>query len=179
MTSLVALLTLLLAGAFLYSLRMKKSVDALELRLRQAARELKRHPEPYAALETVVDLDWELIDQGGDAREGRVEGVDSCPGQSGYSVVTSQLVLDAWPNPAQVASCTANPPAPAPPEMKCPAGCVQVMTHVWHSWEAYRHAVTDQIKLNCNTFAQYHCMKPDDPARHTPPRQEHPHGPRR
>ena len=79
-----------------------------------------------------------------------------------------------WPNPAQIAACAQNPPPPARPLFECPGDCVLVQTHVWHGWDVVRHRKNRQLKLNCNTFAQYHCKKPDDPEREKPPRPHHP-----
>lgn len=92
-------------------------------------------------------------------------------------MATRQQVIPNWPNGAAIAACAANPPPPDGAVWKCADDCVQVMTHIWRGWMVVRHQRTGQLKLNCETFAQFHCKKPSDPDVEKPPVEGHPDGP--
>lgn len=120
---------------------------------------------------------WKVIAQGGDNRSGKFRNLGFCPCESGYTVNTNQVIINAWPNPAQVAACVAGPPAVKAPEWKCKDDCINVLTHVWHGWDVVQDQNNRQLKFNCNTFGQYHCKQPTDPDAEKPPKEGHPDDP--
>jgi hypothetical protein len=148
--------------------RRRRADDALITIVRPS---LRHSDLPVADL---FDDDAELVDTGGDTSEGMIGRLGWCPCQSEYTVVTRQLNFNARPNKAQIAAACANPPPPAAAEWKCPEDCVQVLTHVWHGWLLFKLKPNKGFLLNCSTFGQYHCKKPDDPDRNKPPHEGSP-----
>lgn len=159
----------------LFGWRQRKIASGLRQRLHLAAPYLVRSGAPFEEIEPLFDfLKWKVIAQGGNTNPGKFGGLGNCPCQKEYTVATNQVILNAWPNPAQVAACAANPPAPEAALWRCPDDCVQVMTHIWHGWTVVQNVQNGQILFNCHTFAQYHCKRPDDPDRNRPPRTTDP-----
>lgn len=113
--------------------------------------------------------EWRHVAGGGDNDEGNIGGRGRCPCQKEYTVATRRTWYLRPPNRLRRQACLLNPPAPAPAEWKCAEDCVQVMTHVWHGWTLVRSRWTGIYQLNCHTFAQYHCKRPDDPDVERPP----------
>ncbi|MBI3998269.1 MAG: hypothetical protein HY355_04485 [Armatimonadetes bacterium] len=169
------LLLALSLALIVYGWIQRKTAAELRRRLHLAAPYLVRSGAPFAEIEPLVNFPiWKVIGRGGNLNPGKIGGLGLCPCQMEYTVANNQVILAAWPNPAAVAACVANPPAPDAAEWECPDDCVQVMTHLWRGWEAVQNVQNGQIRLNCYTFAQYHCKKPDDPDRHKPPRPTDP-----
>ncbi len=152
-----------------------RKAATLRQRLLMAAPYVIRSGAPFGVLAPIIQPDdWKVLAQGGNTKPGEFGGINNCPCQKEYTVATQQVVLNAWPNPAQVAACAANPPAAEAPSWKCADDCVQVMTHRWHGWVVYQGIRTGQIVFNCDTFAQYHCKKPNDPDRDKLPKPSDP-----
>lgn len=178
MTALVVLLAAAVAGLAVVIWRLSGRTRMLRQWLELAAPYIVRSGAPFEEIEPFLwPVRWKVVAEGGNTNPGTFGGLGFCPCQSEYTVATNQIVINAWPNPAQVAACTANPPPPAPAEWECPEDCVQVMTHLWHGWMVVQNIQTGQLKFNCHTFAQYHCKKPNDPDRDKPPRPMHPDEP--
>ena len=118
--------------------------------------------------------DWVYVESGGNNQGGNIGGIGLCPCQKEYTVTTRQTFHPQKPNLQQLQGCLNNPPPETPPTWRCPDDCVQVMTHRWRGYDLFRNVKTGQYLLNCHRFAQYHCKKPDDPARDTPPLEEPP-----
>jgi len=146
---------------------------AQELRkwLLQAAPYVKRSGAPFAEIEPILFFsDWEVIEEGGDNVPGEIGNLDDCPCQKEYTVNTVQTSTgNNPPTKKQKEDCLKNPPPTDPPEWKCPDDCVQIMTHRWTGYTVVKNKKTGEHRLNCNRFAQYHCKKPDDPAKDDPP----------
>ena len=172
-----ARVVLAIAGAVLAAAawRAHRRAADLQRRFARAAPYLVRSGAPFEEIAPLANAaDWVLVATGGNNNQGNTGPYGRCPCQSEYTVNVAFTPINAWPNPAQVAACAANPPPPDPPEWKCAEDCVQVMTHVWHGWDVFRNAKTGQLRFQCNTYAQYHCKKPDDPARDDPPQPTDP-----
>ena len=170
-------LVLAVAGIAVVARSLRK-VEDLRRRLTLAAPYMIRSGAPLEEIQPIFAAEeWEMIGSGGNTNPGNTGNIDMCPCQSEYTVATQQVVINVFPNPAQVAACAANPPAPAAPTLKCADDCVQVMTHLWRGFTVVRNVNTGQIKFNCHTFAQYHCKKPDDPERYRPPKLTDPNDP--
>lgn len=121
--------------------------------------------------------EWVLVDKGGNNNGGDLDGFGECPCQHDYTVATLQVRFPARPNAAQIAAITFNPPAADTTYVQeCVADCVNVMTHIWHGWNLFKNNATGRFLLNVNTFAQFHCKKPNDPDVGKPPKKEHPSG---
>jgi hypothetical protein len=129
-------------------------------------------------LDILEDLDeWELLQRQGDD-EGIFDGLGRCPCRRFYTSNTVQSQLNAWPNPAAIAQCNNNlPPVKAPDKKMCDDDCVEVLTHVWFGWSAWRSKKNGQLMFHCSSFGQYHCKKPNDPDRNKPPLPYHPKHP--
>ena len=169
------LLLVLAAALAAFSWMQWRRAEALRQRLQMAAPYIVRSGAPFEEIAPLIQPDdWKTIAQGGNNKPGQFGGIDNCPCMKQYSVATQQVVLNAWPNPAQVAACAANPPAAKAPLWNYTDDCVQVMTHIWHGWRVAQGIKTGQLVFNCHTFAQYHCKKPDDPDRNKPPRPTDP-----
>lgn len=152
---LLSLLVVLVAALAAFSWVLWRRYGALTQRLQMAAPYIVRSGAPFEEIAPLVNfLDWKVIAQGGNTKPGRFGGRHNCPCQSEYTVATQQVVINAWPNPAQVAACAANPPAAQAPDWTCPDDCVQVMTHIWHGWMVVQNIKTGQMRFNCETFAQ-------------------------
>jgi hypothetical protein len=119
---------------------------------------------------------WQLVASGGNTNAGVTGGLGNCPCQKEYTVKTIQVVFPARPNAAQIAAATFNKPAPDKPAFPCKDNCVNVMTHIWHGWLLFQDTVTGQCLLNNETFAQFHCKKPNDPDVEKPPKENDPGG---
>ena len=158
--------------------RLRSQTDELRRRLSDAGPFLIRSGKPFEILEPLLNFgEWVQIASGGQNKPGKIGGKNLCPCQSEYTCETDQVVINAWPNPQQVAACNANPPAPEAAGWDCKEDCVQVMTHIWHGFSVVKSQITGQLRFNCNTFAQYHCKKPTDPERDKPPKPRHPDDP--
>ena len=150
----------------------------LRHQLTRAIALLQRHGVAKKKVQPLLDgLQWIVIATGGNTKPGNTGNFGSCPCQSEYTVATVQTPLNAWPNPAALNNCAQNLPPPQPAEIPCQKDCVQVMTHIWHGWMVVQNAKTGALILNCDTFAQYHCKKPNDPDRNRPPRHTDPNDP--
>jgi len=122
-------------------------------------------------------LAWVLVDKGGNNNDGDMNGLGECPCQHDYTIAYIQVRFPARPNAAQIAAITFNPPAPDTTNVEeCVAGCVNVMTHIWHGWHLFKNNATGNFLLNSKTYAQFHCKKPNDPDVGKPPKKEHPSG---
>jgi hypothetical protein len=153
-------------------------VAVLQSQLSVAVRGLIRRGATFAEVGGLLGIgDWVQIAQGGNTKPGIIGGLDQCPCQKEYTVATNQVAINAWPNPAQVNACNNAPPAAEKPGFKCADNCIQVMTHLWHGWTVMQNTKTGQILFNCETFAQYHCKKPDDPDVNKPPIPTDPNDP--
>jgi hypothetical protein len=119
---------------------------------------------------------WKHIASGGNTKAGVTGGFGNCPCQKQYTVATIQVVFPARPNAAQIAAATFNKPAPDKLVVHCEDNCVSVMTHIWHGWVLLQDTVTGQFLLNNETFAQFHCKKPNDPDVEKPPKENDPGG---
>lgn len=110
--------------------------------------------------------DWVELANGGDNRAGTFEGMDNCPCRRTYTCATDTIALNAWPNPNPnpINQFPWNAPKPKAEPWDCPGDCVVVCTRIWRGWSVWKDTTTGNIQLNINTFAQYHCKKPDDPA---------------
>jgi len=120
---------------------------------------------------------FRLIRKSPNARPGFFANFGRCPCQSTYTVNTVQQRFANMPNQAQLNACLANPPPPRAEPWACPGNCVLVRTHVWSGWKLYRDVRLGGFLLNCNTYAQYHCKDPEDPARNDPPKTDPPDPP--
>ena len=144
---------------------LNKRVALLLGRLQETIPFLKKAGLDFDAMQPFLKpLEWVVVKEGGNNQEGNVGNLGLCPCQKEYTVNTKQTAHRQMPNAGQIANCVNNPPPADPAEWKCPDDCVQVMTHIWHGWTIVRNRRTGQFKLNCHTFAQYHCKKPGDPA---------------
>ena len=178
MTPLLIVLVVALVVLCVVILRLRSQTRALEQRLSMAAPYIVRSGAPFLEIEPLLDfVQWKVIAEGGQNKPGNIGNVGSCPCQSEYTCKTDQAIINAWPNPAQVAACNANPPAVRPAQWKCPEDCVQVQTHVWHGFSVVQNQQNGQLRFNCNSYAQYHCKKPTDPDRDKPPKPRHPDDP--
>src|SRR5436190_8368299 len=178
MVPLVLFLAVVVVALAVVAWRLRAISASLDERLKRAAPYLIGSDAPPEITDILLGLgDWVEIARGGNTNPGRIANLDFCPCQSEYRVATNQVVINAWPNPAQVAACNNAPPAANPPAWTCADDCVQVQTHVWHGWAVVQNVKNGQLKFNCETFAQYHCKKPDDPDRNKPPKQTDPNDP--
>jgi hypothetical protein len=121
---------------------------------------------PFELLQQAAQVtDWWQIAEGGDTSAGAIDNLDSCPCQHTYTVATTTLVLNAWPNPNPnpVVGFPWNAPPRAPADLRCSGTCVQVCTKVWRGWSVVKERTTGKLQMNICTFAQYHCKEPTDP----------------
>jgi hypothetical protein len=152
-----------------------RKVASLRFQLLAGVPYIRSQAGPNAQLDFLFNFDdWELVESGGNNQAGNIGGLGLCPCQKEYTVNTQQTFFAQRPNAQQLQNCLNNPPPEAPPAWKCPDDCVQVMTHRWRGFDVLRNKKTGQFLLNCHRFAQYHCKKPNDPARETPPVEEPP-----
>jgi len=169
---LLALLIFALAYAWALS---NKRVRILQGRLQETIPHLQKAGLDFDELKPFLKpFDWVQIAQGGNNQAGNIGRIGFCPCQKEYTVNTRQTNHQNRPNAQQIQNCMNNPPPTQDALWKCGQDCVQVKTHVWHGWSIVRHRRTGQFRLNCNTFAQYHCKKPDDPAADEEPSIEPP-----
>ena len=141
------------------------------LRMRVAV--LAGHADPSRTPFVLLQQHSIEIARGGDLREGTFENYGLCPCQHSVTCATIDFILNRWPNP--VPNPLAGFPWNAPPRSTdtwtCQDGCVRVCTEVWRNWSVVQ-SPRRGIVLCINTFAQYHCKLPDDPAVNDPPRGE-------
>jgi hypothetical protein len=110
---------------------------------------------------------WQPVETGGDVSSGNFDGAGLCPCQHEYTVASVLVPLPGG-RPAKAAiPGLLNFAPPRAPDWTCPDDCIQVMTHRWRGWQLQTDGQAWQIW--CWQFAQYHCKKPDDPARDAPP----------
>jgi hypothetical protein len=114
---------------------------------------------------------WKVVKIGPGPHEGKMGGLGNCPCQSDYTVATIQTPFAAMPNAAQIAAATANPPPVDVKAFPCPDGCVNVLTHVWHTWLVVQNLNNNTFVVNSSTFGQFHCKKPTDPDAGKAPKQ--------
>lgn len=165
-------LALLVAVVTYFAYKFKRRVHLLLGRLQEAVPYLKKAGLDVDALQPFMKpLDWVMVKQGGNNQRGVTGGLGLCPCQSEYTANTRQTKHRQMPNQQQIQNCVNNPPPTEPAGLKCPDDCVQVQTHIWHGWQVVRNQRKGQFRLNCTTFAQYHCKKPDDPAVHEKPQE--------
>src|SRR5262249_48246410 len=112
--------------------------------------------------------DWVIVLTGGDHTPGTFDGLDLCPSHHCYNVATNRIALAGFPNPAQIPGMLAYPADP-PADDRCPGECLHHMTHHWKGWYVMLNTKTGAFFLDCNSFAQYHCILPNDPGRNDPP----------
>jgi hypothetical protein len=174
----IVILAVLIVLLFFFVWRFRSAAEELKQRLIIAAPYIVRSDAPFEEIEPLFGFgEWKEIAKGGNVNPGRFGGRGSCPCQSEYTVANNQVIINAWPNPAQVAACANNPPPPQAAWWKCPDDCVQVMTHMWRGWTVVKNRKNGQLRFNCYTFAQFHCKKPGDPDIEKPPKMTDPNDP--
>jgi hypothetical protein len=150
--------------------REQRASAALRRRLAVLAGHVDPLRTPFVLLQQRLPIE---VARGGDLREGTFDNLGQCPCQHSVTCATIDFRLNRWPNP--VPNPLAGFPWNAPPRSTvtwtCPDGCVRVCTDVWRNWSVVQ-SVNGGFVLCINTFAQYHCKLPDDPASHEPPRGE-------
>jgi hypothetical protein len=103
-----------------------------------------------------------------------------CPGGTGYYNTESVTRFHHRPTAAEMKAVLSAPPPPNVGDVfACPGDCLNVLTHIWHSWYLKRARLLHRWELHVVTFAQYRCMKPDDPAAKLPAVLGHPLDPTR
>lgn len=169
----LVIVLLLIAAVIFLSWRLYSSgrrIAGLRAQLLAALPYVRSQAGPIAQLDFLFNFgDWEFVESGGNNQAGNIGGLGLCPCQKEYTVNTQQSFFAQKPNQQQLQNCLNNPPPTSPAVWRCPDDCVQVMTHRWRGYNVLKNKKTGQFLLNCNRFAQYHCKKPDDPARDAPP----------
>jgi hypothetical protein len=103
-----------------------------------------------------------------------------CPGGMGYYTTQAQSRFRRRPTDAEMKATLANPPAANLSDVfKCSGDCINVCTHIWHSWYLNRNRLTRGWTLHVVTFSQFRCTSPGDPAVNQPPVMGHPTDPSR
>jgi hypothetical protein len=106
--------------------------------------------------------------------------VRACPGGLSFYTTDSPTSFRRKPTDAEITALCGAPPAPNVSDLfPCPGDCINVLTHVWHSWYLTRNQLSRWWTLHVVTFAQYRCMSPDDPAARKPHVMGHPSEPSR
>ena len=105
---------------------------------------------------------------------------EACPGASGYYTTELVTTFRRRPTEDERKALLGAPPLPNTTDLfPCPGDCVNVLTHVWHSWYLTKHSFLRRWDLHVCTFAQYRCTWPEDAAVHPPPVMGHPLDPNR
>jgi hypothetical protein len=103
-----------------------------------------------------------------------------CPGAASFYHSDRPTRFRNRPTDAETKALLGAPPLPVLSDLfPCPGSCVNVLTHVWHSWYLTRNQLTRRWTLHVLTYAQYRCMATGDPAAQRPHVLGHPKDPSR
>jgi hypothetical protein len=104
--------------------------------------------------------DWELVEEGGDSKDGyKYSEPTKCECGLSWDVTSSDAFFNAKPNAGDITACFASFDYPKKASEPCDPPCVAVEQSRHERWRIFKNKKTGQFWLYCSKRIQWHCEK--------------------